>query len=119
MTMLMVLLPRVLTLLIIAVALLIGLFLVAPHQLPVALYKLSLISLGALAGYWIDRIIFPYARPDSFLVDDWRSVKLAEFGAVGAVDYPVVGGYQQVYAAAMIRRALIVMTVAIGVALGL
>jgi hypothetical protein len=112
-------LPRLLTLLIIAVALLIGLFLVAPHQLPVAMYKLCLISLGALAGYWIDRVMFPYARPDSFLIDDWRRTRVAEFGSPGAVDYPVMGDYQQVYAAAMIRRALIVMAVAIGVALGL
>lgn len=115
----MALLPRLLTLLIIVVSLLIGLFLIAPHQLPVALYKLCLVSLGALAGYWIDRVIFPYARPDSFLVNDWRRTTVAEFGSPGAVDYPVVGGYQKVYAAAMIRRALIVMAVAISVALGL
>lgn len=117
--MLIALLPRLLTLLIIVVTLLIGLFLVAPHQLPVALYKLCLVSLGALAGYWIDRVIFPYARPDSFLVDDWRRTKVAEFGSIGLVDYPVMDSYRVVYAAAMIRRALIVMAVAISVALGL
>lgn len=36
----------------------------APAQLPVTLYKLNLIALAAVAGYWIDRSIFPYARPN-------------------------------------------------------
>lgn len=39
----------------------------APQQLPVSLYKLSLVALAAVAGYWIDRSLFPYARPDAFL----------------------------------------------------
>lgn len=68
----------------------------APHQLPVTLYKLSLVSLAAVAGYWIDRSLFPYARPDCFLV----------------------GGRDAVFAAAMQRRALIVAACIIGVSLG-
>ncbi len=39
----------------------------APQQLPVSIYKLSLVALAAVAGYWIDRSLFPYARPDVFL----------------------------------------------------
>ena len=38
----------------------------APQQLPVSVYKLSLVALAAVAGYWIDRSLFPYARPDLF-----------------------------------------------------
>jgi len=53
--------------LLIAVILTLIVWLVAPKQLPVSLYKLSLISLAAVAGYWIDRSLFPYARPDAFL----------------------------------------------------
>lgn len=41
-------------------------WLIAPHQIPVSLYKLSLVALAAVAGYWIDRSLFPYARPDFF-----------------------------------------------------
>ena len=41
-------------------------WLIAPHQIPVSLYKLSLVALAAVAGYWIDRSLFPYARPDLF-----------------------------------------------------
>ena len=34
--------------------------LIAPQQLPVTLYKLSLISIAAAVGYRIDRSMFPY-----------------------------------------------------------
>lgn len=45
--------------------LLVGLiWLTAPQQLPVSLYKLSLITMAAWMAYWIDRSAFPYARPD-------------------------------------------------------
>lgn len=41
-------------------------WLIAPMQLPVTIYKLSLVALAAVSGYWIDRSLFPYARPDLF-----------------------------------------------------
>lgn len=40
-----------------------------PHQLGVLLWSLSKLCWGAYLGYWIDRSIFPYARPDSFNPD--------------------------------------------------
>lgn len=67
----------------------------APHQLPVTLYKLSLISAGGAIGYWIDRGLFPYARPDG------------DFCEPGIET-----------AAAMLRRAIIVAACIVGVALG-
>lgn len=60
-------LPRLSGWLLITIALLICVALIAPHQLPVSLYKLSLVSLAAVVGYWLDRSIFPYARPDGFM----------------------------------------------------
>jgi hypothetical protein len=90
--------------------------LISPQQLPVALYKLSLISLAAVVGYWLDRSLFPYSRPDSYLVRDWRKgTDEPEFDA----DYPVVHVYMQAFCAAMLRRACIVGAVVVGVALGL
>ncbi|MFS4552628.1 putative holin [Comamonas resistens] len=56
-------LPRMTSWWLIATVLSLAVFLIAPQQLPVSLYKLNLISLAALAGYWIDRAVFPYARP--------------------------------------------------------
>ena len=43
-------------------------WLIAPQQVPVTVYKLSLAALAAVAGYWIDRSLFPYARP-AYLLD--------------------------------------------------
>ena len=56
-------LPRMTSWWLIALALSLAVFLIAPQQLPVILYKLNLISLAAVAGYWIDRKAYPYARP--------------------------------------------------------
>lgn len=36
----------------------------APQLFGVTVYKLGLVFASASAGYWIDRVTFPYARPD-------------------------------------------------------
>lgn len=36
---------------------------IAPQNLPVVLYKISLVVIGGVLGYWLDRGLFPYARP--------------------------------------------------------
>ena len=56
-------LPRLTSWWLIALVLSIAVFIIAPQQLPVSIYKLNLIALAAVAGYWIDRSVFPYARP--------------------------------------------------------
>ena len=58
--------PRLSGWLLITLVLLACVWAIAPHQLPVSLYKLSLVTLAAVVGYWIDRSLFPYARPDKF-----------------------------------------------------
>ena len=63
-------LPRLTSWWLIALVLSLAIFLIAPQQLPVSLYKLNLISLAALAGYWIDRAVFPYARPQVSALSD-------------------------------------------------
>ena len=35
-----------------------------PQQLGVLAWSLSKLSIGAYLGYWIDRTVFRYARPD-------------------------------------------------------
>lgn len=70
----------------------------SPQQLPVSLYKLSLITTAAVAGYWIDRSLFPYARPDNQSLIDARA--------------------ELVIAAAMLRRAIIVGAAMLAVSLG-
>ncbi|MFH1493740.1 MAG: putative holin [Pseudomonadota bacterium] len=73
-------------------------FVIAPQQLAIAAYKLFLITLAGVAGYWIDREIFPYARPDTFISNHCNDIRLAS---------------------AMLRRAIIVAAAMIAVGLGL
>ncbi|EHL4994294.1 TPA: putative holin [Escherichia coli] len=94
-----------------AVLLLLIIALVSPQQLPVVVYKLSLISLAAVLGYWLDRSLFPKARPGQYLKHDERL--MAEGG------WPVQTGLHLVFSAALIRRALIVAAVCLAVAMGL
>ena len=108
--------PRMADWQLMAVLLLGAIALISPQQVPVALYKLSLISLAAVVGYWLDRSLFPYARPDSYLKLDWRCV---DGRCSRDADFQVASGYQRVFALAMLRRAIIVAAVVIGVALGL
>lgn len=108
--------PRMAGWLLTALLLIIAIALISPQQLPVALYKLSLISLAAVVAYWLDRSLFPYARPDSYLKYDWRCTGTScELDA----DHQVAQGYHLVFAVAMLRRAIIVGAVVVGVALGL
>ncbi|SIS88140.1 putative holin [Neptunomonas antarctica] len=60
-------LPRLFFWLLITVALTLAVAYLAPYQLTVTLYKISLVSLAAVLGYWIDRAVFPYARPHQLM----------------------------------------------------
>lgn len=75
----------------------------APQQLPVIVYKLSLILLASVAGYWLDRWAFPYARPDRFLT---------EAGEVRV-------NHKRVFGATLIRRAIIMGAAMLAVGMGL
>ena len=108
--------PRNSLFLVLAVVLLACIAVVSPVQLPVALYKLTLIALAAVIGYWLDRALGPYARPDSYLERDWRR---GTNEPEGDADFRVVSGYELVFTAAMLRRAVVVGCVVIGVAMGL
>lgn len=103
--------PRLWGWLVAAIVLFLVIAAVSPQQLPVVIYKLSLISLAAVLGYWLDRSLFPKARPGQYL----RHVRpLMDNGR-----YPVETGCHLVFAAALIRRALIVAAVCLAVAMGL
>ena len=109
--------PRNSLFLILAMVLLAAIALLSPVQLPVVLYKAALIALAAVIGYWLDRALFPYARPDSFLWRDWRK---GTEEPEGDVDYPVAKAeYMAAYCVAQLRRAIVVGCVVLGVAAGL
>jgi len=94
-----------------------GLTLLSPAQVPVALYKLCLLMLAALAGYCIDRALFPYAEPSSYLVSDWRCDPDAD--KPSDADYPVVPEYRALFGLAVARQALLVGVSMLAVGLGL
>lgn len=103
---------RMIVWLAVSLLLMLAVGLLAPQQLPVSLYKLSLVTSAAWVGYWIDRSLFPYARPDAFLLIPWSP-------GIGAVGEPQVEPSIQVaLSAAMIRRALIISAAMIAVGLG-
>lgn len=87
--------PRMTDWLLITLVLLAAIAVLSPQQLPVSLYKLSLITMAAVVGYWIDRSLFPYARPDDLALTDVRE-----------------------RSAAMLRRAIIVGCAMLAVSLG-
>ena len=92
-------LPRLTDWTVVASVLAVCVMMIAPQQIPVSLYKLSLVALAAVAGYWLDRSLFPYARPHDCIAlmrDDWA----------------------RVFAASMLRRALIVSAAMVAVGLG-
>ena len=101
---------------------------IAPQQLTVSVYKLSLVSMAAVAGYWIDRSLFPYARPDGELARDVLDAKppidLGDCGTDDACALAVVSSQVEGRAAihlliaAMLRRALIVSAAIVAVSLG-
>lgn len=100
--------PRLFGWLIATFVLLLIVLLIAPHQLPVSLYKLSLISTAGVVGYWLDRSIFPYARPDSYLACKPAERHRRAESIVHDADYRVNRNYELIFAAAMLRRAIVV-----------
>lgn len=85
--------PRLTNWSLITLVLLVLLYTIAPSKLSVILYKASLVTFGGVLGYWIDRALFPYARPNQ--VHRWHQ--------------PWAG----------IRRALVVLACVLGLTLGL
>jgi len=103
-------LPRLSGWFLITVLLLACVWAIAPHQLPVSLYKLSLVSLAAVVGYWLDRSIFPYARPDGFLQEDveQETIKLGQKGEYEASINVMDRTMLLMAGVSMLRRAVII-----------
>lgn len=104
-------LPRMAGWLMVSIVLALVIVALAPQQLPVTLYKLSLITTAAWVAYWIDRGLFPYARPDRFI--QWNASPGAPAVGLALSSSQVIA-----FAAAMLRRAILIAAAMIGVALG-
>ena len=97
----------------------------SPQQLTVVVYKLALVLLSAVIGYHLDRALFPYASPGSYLLFNWKNGPYKRgYGDVNGgenydVAFPVINNYQNIFAVVLIRRAIIVSAVILSVTLGL
>ena len=101
----------------------------APQQLPVTLYKINLVALAGVLGYWLDRALFPYARPDEWVdkIDTLSAIDVgdgvSEEGLGGtpglAHELRIFPDFPSTMASAcMIRRALIVAATMLAIGLG-
>jgi len=106
--------PRLSFWIVITLALTLAVGLLAPHQLGVTLYKISLVSLAAVLGYWIDRSVFPYARPHYPLMIP-QAEKDEPSPYVHPHHTPEGCQYDEV---ATLRRAILMAAVIIAIALG-
>lgn len=106
-------LPRLFGLIVLNVILIGILIAIAPQQVPLTLYKLSLVTLAGLVGYWLDRALFPYARPDQFI--DSHTCQQEDKS-----DYPSVTVIvdETVFSSCLIRRAIIVGCAMLAMGLG-
>lgn len=86
--------PRMTSWSLVTLFLLLALAVIRPEQLEVVLYKAGLVTLGAVLAYWIDRSLYPHARPHA------------------CAD-------EVLMAFAWLRRALIVVACVLGLTLGL
>lgn len=91
--------------------------LISPQQVPVIIYKVCLLLLAGIVGYWLDRLVAPYARPEGYLSSDWQEHD--DIWPDNKADYTVVAEYKSVFAAALIRRAIIIGCAMLAVGLGL
>ncbi len=118
--------PRLTGWLLFTILLLVLVWAIAPQQLPVTLYKLSLVTLAGVVGYWLDRSMFPYARPDEFLPDTRNALEWPELdqdkqaNSGGLCTLLVAPDEEQLRLAgmAMLRRALIVGAAMLAMGLG-
>lgn len=114
-------LPRMLVCLVLTLALMaLSLLLqeIAPGSLlAVTLYKAHLMALGGWGGYWLDRSLFPYDRPHSYLLGD--EPKIDDGGPYGEPEQ-ITGVLltSGTFGISMLRRAIIVAACLVCVGLG-
>ena len=113
--------PRLFEWLIATVVLLAIIGTLYPQQLPVSLYKLSLVCMAGVVGYWLDRSLFPYARPDSFLETAEESDKVCDVDIGFCKVLPWKDGeaaMAALFGISMLRRAIIVGCAMLAIGLG-
>lgn len=109
--------PRMTDWLILSVTLSVLVLALAPQQLPVTLYKINLIFVAGWIGYWLDRALFPYGRPDRFLESEEEDELNSDDGGLN-FNLSYTPPRDLLAAASMLRRALIVAAAMLAVGMG-
>lgn len=107
-------LPRMVGTILLTMIIVLAIVAFDPLKLPVVMFKLLMISLAGVAGYWLDRELFPYARPDRFIGEgdsdaETEAVAPCESGA---------NVLASLFAGSMIRRAIVVGAAMLAMGLG-
>ena len=89
-----------------------------PQQLSVVIFKIALVSIAGVMGYWLVRALFPYARPDGYLALSKPNRYQQDIYSIEKADYPIIHQLDFVFALAMLRRAVIVGAAMLAVGLG-
>lgn len=79
-------------------------FILNPADIMVAIWKMGLVCVGPFFGYWADRTLFPYARPDQLITDFHSDSQWSEAEAI-------------VFSCACLRRTLVMSSITIAIAL--
>ncbi|MBS49907.1 MAG: hypothetical protein CMN60_21280 [Sphingobium sp.] len=96
------------TFIVVTLLLLVTIGLLSPVKVPLVLYKLSLVSIAAVLGYGIDLMLFPNFRPHNIAADMRDSIDTDRHAT-----------FSKLAGSAMIRRAVIIVGVILGVSLGI
>lgn len=102
--------PRLTGVFVFALALSVLILIFKPALLTVTAYKLSLVVLAAWLAYYIDRALFPYARPHKAW--EWAEAHRRDG------DNQQWNSLLRLMGIAMLRRAIIVAAVVLAIALG-
>lgn len=79
-------------------------FIFNPADIMVAIWKMGLVSVSPFLGYWADRTMFPYARPDQLIANFYSDSQWTDAEAL-------------VFSGACLRRALVMTSITIGIAM--
>ena len=90
----------------------------APQQVEVILFKICLVTLAALLGYWVDRVIFPYGRLHE-LKDEMKSSQNNSKSNDKNARIEDAKNKTSSFNSGQIRRAIIIFGTILGVCLGL
>ncbi len=112
--------PRLWKTALLTVAAIVFLAVASVDQFGVLYKKCVLVAVAAVVGYYIDRAVFPYARPHDVksLADDQRTLWRKQTIDVSDFQVAYVAALESAFGNACIRRAIIIAATLLAFALG-